>query len=192
MVKPSDYDDIKLGGNFRVLPKGGYICRILRAEETQSSSGKPMVHIAFDICDGEYSNYFTDLLNTRRASADDPTKVKYPFEGQKWIPTTDYQDSKKTSKQFKSFCTAIEDSGTEISWDANFSRSLEGATVGVIFRREEQEYNGKRSWRTTPWGFRSAETIEGGDYFIPEDKPLPDAVDDYVDGFSADESDIPF
>lgn len=201
IVKQSDYDQTTAFGQseFRNLPKGGYICRIIKAEETQSSTGKPMLHIAFDIVEGEYTGYFMSLFHARKKN--DPSKdVKYPFEGQKWIMLNDFEDPNKTSRQFKGFCTAVEDSGTEV-WDLNGALDLErvkGAEVGIVFQNTESKYNGKTSWRALPWGFRSIESIATGDYFIPEDKPLPTTYGtafeptSSADSFSAAEDDIPF
>lgn len=201
--KGSDYDQTASFGQseFRKLPKGGYITRLILAEEMKSSTGKDMLHIAFDIIEGDYKNYFMDLYQTRKKRNTDPLKtVKYPFEGQAWIPLNDYEDPTKTSKKFKGFCTAVEDSGTEI-WNLDGTLDLErvkGAEIGVVFQDTEQEYNGETSWRALPWGFRSIEAIATGDYFVPDDKPLPI---DYKTGFSpvtsadnfnAAEDDIPF
>ena len=204
MIKQgADYEQTTGFGqsDFKALPKGGYICRIIKAEETQSSTGKPMLHIAFDIVEGEYKGYFMNLFQTRKKNNSDPRKeVKYPFEGQKWIMLNDYEDPKKTSRQFKGFCTAVEDSGTEI-WNLNKELVLEnvkGAEVGVIYQNVEQEYNGETSWRAIPWAFRSIESIATGDYFVPEDKPLPTTYNTgfepttSADSFNAAEDDIPF
>lgn len=201
--KGSDYDQTTGFGQseYKALPKGGYICRIIKAEETKSSTGKPMLHIAFDIVEGEYTGYFMTLFQTRKKNNSDPLKeIKYPFEGQKWIMLNDYEDPNKTSRQFKGFCTAVEDSGTEI-WNLNGELDLDrvkGAEVGVVYQNVEQEYNGETSWRTQPWAFRSIESIATGDYFVPDDKPLPTtyntgfAPTTSADSFNAAEDDIPF
>ena len=201
--KMSDYEQTSGFGQseFRRLPKGGYICRIIKAEETQSSTGKPMLHIAFDITEGEYTDYFNDVFKARRNNNNDPLKtVKWPFEGQKWIMLQDYNDPNKTSRQFKGFCTAVEESGTEI-WNLNGELVLDklnGAEVGIIFQDVESEYNGKTSWRAEPWGFRSIASIATGNYFVPDDKELPATSGtgfvptSSADSFNAAEDDIPF
>lgn len=185
--KQSDYNEVSGFGqsDFKPLKKGGYICRIIMAEETQSSTGKPMLHIGFDICEGEYTDYFNDIYKARKKANTDPQKtIKWPFEGQKWIMLNDYNDPNKTSRQFKGFCTAVEDSGTEI-WNLNGELVLEklkGAEVGIVFQNVESEYNGESRWRAEPWGFRSIVSIANGDYFIPDDKSLPTT---YGTGFTA-------
>ena len=109
--KPNDYDSVRVG-DYRILPAGGYVCRIMKAEETKSGTGKEMLKVAFDICDGEYTGYFMDQFNGRKAAAENPKEVKWPFSGTKWILI--YNNEGKTNRDFKSFCTALEDSGTEV------------------------------------------------------------------------------
>ena len=190
--KPKDYDNVKVGTGFKVLPAGGYVCEVLKAEETESSKGRPMVKVAFDITEGEYKGYFREMFDGWKASSDDPTGVKWPFTGTKWILLYDSEGA--TNRDFKSFCTALEDSGTEVWKNDTFNAAgLKGAKLGIIFRREEHEYQNTRSWRTMPWGFRSVKAIEENSYTVPDDKPLaPKIYDDLPDSFSAAEDDIPF
>ena len=206
ITKGRDWDSVSAFGqsDFRPLPKGGYICRLMMAEEMKDKNGNPMLHVAFDIIEGEYKNYFMDTYQARKkANADKPDKeVKWPFEGQAWIPVNDYEDRSKTSRKFKGFCTAVEDSGADI-WtpkgELNLNQ-LKDAEVGVVYQSVEDEYEGKTRWKTVPWGFRSIEAIATNDYFVPDDKPLP-SVDGSgtgftafgsADSFSAAEDDIPF
>lgn len=187
--KPKDYDNVRIGGE-KILPAGGYICRIIKAAETESKAGRPMIKVIFDIEDGEYKGYFRERFDAWKTAADDPSEVKWPFAGTKWILLFDNEGG--TNRDFKSFCTALEDSGTEV-WknDMIDAARLKDAKVGVIFRREEHEYIG-RTWRTVPFGFRSVKAIQEGNFNVPEDKPLPARAPEPADSFSALEDDIPF
>lgn len=188
--KPKDYDNVKVGEP-RILPAGGYICKILNAEETTSRNGKPMLKVSFDIDEGEFKGYFRELFKGWKENSDDPATVKWPFTGTKWVMF--YNSEGKTNRDFKSFCTALEDSGTKVWINDTFDvNGLKGATLGMIFRREEHEYNNARSWRTVPVGFRSVKTIEEGNYNVPEDKPLPEPVLTETDSFTALDEDLPF
>jgi len=187
--KPKDYDYVRVGES-RILPAGGYVCKILKAEETESKTGKPMLKIAIDITDGEYAGYFKDMFQNWKASSDDPKSVKWPFTGTKWILF--YDNEGKTNRDFKSFCTALEDSGISV-WRGDMFDvgALKDANVGIIFRREEHEHNNARSWRTVPYRFRSVRAIEEGTYNVPEDKPLPPRME-LDDSFETLEEDLPF
>ena len=188
--KPKDYDDVKVGEP-RILPAGGYVCKILKAEETESKTGKPMLKVYFDIADGEFEGYFKEMFQNWKASSDDPQSVKWPFTGTKWILF--YNSEGKTNRDFKSFCTALEDSGISVWRKDTFDvGALKDADVGIVFRREESEYHNERKWRTVPFGFRSVKTILDGSFKVPEDKPLPEPMIIETDSFSALDEDLPF
>lgn len=200
--KSKNFDSVPGFGQseFKTLPRGGFIVRMMMAEEIQDKNGNPMLHIAWDIIEGEYKNYFMDTYNARKkANADKPDakEVKWPFEGQKWIPILDYDDKTRESRQFKGFCTAVTDSGADI-WTPDGELNLnevKQAEVGVIYQNVEHEYNGKTYWRAEPWGFRSMESIVTGDFFQPEDKPLASTGFSSMgsaDNFSAADDPIPF
>lgn len=194
--KPKDYDSVIIG-EFKVLPAGGYICRIIKAEETKSKTGKDMLKVAFDICDGEFNGYFMDQFQSWKAAAEDPKSVKWPFSGTKWVMV--YDNEGKTNRDFKALCTALEESGTEVWKNGVFNTSaLKNSEIGIIFRREEHEYNNQTSWRTVPFRFRSVKSIEAGDFSVPDDKPMPASYPGAGlaplenDSFSALDDDIPF
>lgn len=195
ITKKSDYAQTTAFGqsDYKALPADGYICRILKAEETADKGGNPMIHIAFDIVEGEYTGYFMNLYQSRKKSSDKPLEVKYPFEGQAWIGVNDYLDPSKTSRKFKGLCTALEDSGTEV-WSPKgdfMLMNLANAEVGVVYQRVEDEYQGKTRWKTVPWGFRSVKSIEDGDFFVPDDKPY-EKKESAADSFASLEEDLPF
>lgn len=196
ITKGSDYEQTSaFGDGFKALPKGGYIVKILKIEELADKNGNPMIHVAFDIAEDEYRNYFMELYQKRKANAKDPFNVKWPFEGQSWIGTQDYEDKTKTSRKFKGFCTALEDSGVQV-WNGNqfLMDNIKDKLVGVVYQNQEQEYQGKTSWRAIPWSFRSVDAIRSGDFFVPEDKALPKEETAQVpEGFQALQTDdVPF
>lgn len=195
ITKEKDYDSTpSFGDGIKFPPKGGYVCKILSAEEKQSRSGKPMIHVAFDIAEGDYEGTYMDIFKKRKSASDNPSEVKYPFEGQSWVMVNDYEDPSKTSRKFKGFCTALEDSGTAVWNDKGqfLVDNLKGALVGIVLQNVESEYNGNTSWRALPWAFRNVDSIRSGDYFVPDDKALPEDSGE-PDGFAAiQDDDIPF
>ena len=193
-----DYESVQIGGG-ATLPAGGYICQILKAEERNNKNGKPMVVLALDICEGDFAGFFQTKWKNKKLGADKPSEVKYPNDGM-WYVNVENTDG-TTNRSFKGLCTALEDSGVEV-WNAKkefLMDNLQNAKVGVIFRREENEWNGNTYWQTKAFGARSITTIESGDFTVPEDKPIaqnnnynfPQDISG-VDSFSAAEDDIPF
>lgn len=192
-----DYDQVQVGGGFRSLPGGGYICRIIKAQKAQTNDGLPRIEVVVDISDGDYKGYFQGLYRDRMTT--DPN-AKWPYNGVLRITTTDADGN--TKKNFKSFVTSVEKSEDCVlpkDSDDAFLKSLKDKTVGVLYQREEYMGNdGKPHWSTKPKWFRGTDTIESGNFEIPADVPL----DNYggsgfsgvseADNFNAAEDDIPF
>lgn len=193
-----DYDQVQVGGDFRSLPGGGYVCRILKAQKGETSTGLPRIEVIVDISDGEFKGYFQGLYRDRLAT--DPN-AKYPYNGVLRITTTD--ENGNTKKNFKSFVTSVEKSNEcELpkNSDDAFLKSLKDKTVGVLYQREEYMGNdGKKHWSTKPKWFRDVATIESENFEIPKDVFL-DTYDVSgfagttieADSFNAAMDDIPF
>ena len=64
--KPNKYNETQGYGEFKSLPAGGYVVKILKVEEGESKKGVPQLKVAFDITEGEYSHYFNDLYKKRK------------------------------------------------------------------------------------------------------------------------------
>lgn len=188
-----DYDNVKVGGEFTALPANGYVCVVKKARMTTNSNGLPMIEVPIDISEGEYAQYFTNLFRDRMSK--DPNS-KYPYNGILKITAVD--ENGNTKKNFKSFCTAIEQSNDIVlpRNDDGFLKALVGMEVGVLYQREEYVGNdGKEHWSTKPKWFRSTESIRKGNFTVPEDVPLPDTYGtgfENADSFSQVESELPF
>jgi len=196
----------KEGTGSRKLPKGGYIVRIMSAKiENAKSSGLPMLVIQFDISDGEFSNYYH-----KKYESDKKFRDNAKYQGIARIPAIDQEG--KARRGFNTFCGAVEKSN-DIKLpqdDTEFLNMLKGKFVGIIFRNEEFRGSDGNVYMTAkPTWYRSVQTIESGEYDIPEDKLLKedfgigyDDADDFfgdapasgsiADSFSAAEDDIPF
>lgn len=191
-------------GTSKKLPAGGYICRLMNAKiENAKSSGLPMVVCQFDIADGEFANYYHNKYAT-----DIKFRSEAKYQGIIRIPAVDAEGNAR--KGFNGFCGAVEKSNdiklpTE---DVPFLNALKGAMVGIIFGREEVRFNdGSTAMVTKPKFYRSVETIQSGNYDVPEDVYLAPSKDSFTsdvnslfggvpineaDSFSAASDDIPF
>ena len=152
------------------LPVGAYICQILKAEEKVYSSPKGEWHkleVSFDICEGEHKDFYA---NDYRAQSGEDKKWKGVLRMN--IPTDDGSEADGwTKRSFKTNILAIEESNNGYHWDWNEAQ-LKGKTVGIVFRSEEWEYNGKRGWRTAPFKMVPAADVKSGNIKIPDPKPL--------------------
>lgn len=195
MRKPNDFENVQAFGEFKPLPAGGYVCKIMNVQESASASGKPMIIISLDIAEGEYKDYYKESYRTDTR----PDK--------KWgcrVFQLVYDNDNKTNRGFKTFCTAFEESNNmKIAWGdtAQFEGCFKGKLIGGVFRREEYEKTDGTgtAWATRCFTFRSVETIRKG-VELPQDKPLlnkPSGGSDAfaVQGFAdvnVSEEDLPF
>ena len=67
--------------------------------------------------------------------------------------------------------TSVEKSNPGYLFDWN-EASLAGKQIGVLYRNEEWEYNGKSGWAVRPFRAISTDSVRDGDYTLPNDKPL--------------------
>lgn len=169
MQKPIGYDEAKASGEFTPVELGGHYCVIKQVAERQSSTGKEMIVVLFDFCKpDQQENYFSDQFNN-----DDRDEKKWPFAGTKYIMVNDFRDPKKTSRQFKTFCTCVEKSNNfTISWGGeSWAQQFKGKQIGAVFGEEEQEYDGNVSMRRLPKWFCTVDAVKNAK--IPEPKYLP-------------------
>ena len=170
------------------LPVGAYICRILKAEEKVYNSSKGEWHkleISFDISEGEHKDFYA---NDYRAQSGEDKKWKGVLRMN--IPTDDGSEADGwTKRSFKTNILAIEESNNGYHWDWNEAQ-LKGKTVGIVFRSEEWEYNGKRGWRTAPFKMVPAADVKSGNVKIPDPKPLNNKASQTSAASAADLSDF--
>lgn len=140
MQKPNDYDELKVGGDFTPVELGGHHLVIKGVREQETSTGKPMIVVAFDFAKNDSQpNYFSEMFEK-----DIRPEKKWPNGGTQYIMTQDWQDASKTSANFKRFITAVEKSnGFEVSWGAKFCEQFKNKKVGGVFGLVEEEYNGE-------------------------------------------------
>ena len=166
----NNYDTTQTISARAQLPVGAYICQIFKAEEKVYSSSKGEWHkleVSFDICEGEHKDFYA---NDYRSQSGEDKKWKGVLRMN--IPSDDGSEADNWAKRsFKTNILAIEESNNGYHWDWNEAQ-LKGKTVGIVFRSEEWEYNGKRGWRTAPFKMVPAADVKSGNIKIPDPKPL--------------------
>lgn len=169
MNKPMGYDEAAVSGEFVPVTPGGHYCVIKKVEEQMSSTGKPMIVVYFDFNGRDpQEGYFMKSFNE-----DTREDKKWPFAGRKYVMVEDYQDKSKTSRQFKTFCSCVEKSNDNfvVQWGDDWGSQFANKQIGIVFGREEQEYDGNVSMRTLPKYFCKIDAVENAR--VPEDKLLP-------------------
>lgn len=169
--RPSNWDNVQAYSEFQRLPVGAYVCTIKRAAVQASDYGAQLC-VLIDINAGEYAGYYQEDYNRNQRE-----DKKWKGVLRLWLPKEDGSDKDEWTKSIlKGFVTAVEESnrGYRWNWDEN---SLAKKEVGVIFRNEEWEWNGKSGWSVRPFRAISVDSVEDGSYTLPKDKPLKNKVD---------------
>lgn len=183
MEKINGYDEATaITGDFEILNAGGYICEIRGAKEEKSSTGKRMLVIAFDICEGEKKGFY-------QRKFDEDTRPDKKWQG----TYRQMLEGEKAPGYLKGLMTSIEASNTGFKWDWD-EKKLKGLKFGGLFGREEYEkMDGTRSFATKLRFIRSVEKVRNGDFQIPKDKLLPEKSElSFETDFAADNDDMPF
>ncbi len=170
--------EAKKSGGREILPAGGYVAKILKAEEATDEWGACLL-INFDIAEGPHKDFFAN--DYKRQDRED----------RKWrgtirlrIPKDDGTEQDEWRKRsFGNAVWAVEDSnvGYRFDWDET---KFTGKLVGVLFRDKEWEYNGKTGWTTKACALASVADIRGGKFKMPKAKPLSNVTGASVTGFA--------
>lgn len=164
--KPNNWNEVQEFTDRQKLPVGAYVCKIKQVRIQDNSFGSQLAML-FDISEGEYSGYF-------KKDFDGNTAQDRKWRGvlRVWLPKDDGSEKDEMTKRtFKGMVTSFEKSNPGYVWDWN-ENSLVGKTVGILFRNEEWDYNGKHGWAVRPFRAISAVSVRNEDYTLPKDKPL--------------------
>ena len=148
------------------LPIGGYILKILNAEEKSYTWGDVLV-LSFDIDEGDYKGFYKSNYASQNS------------EEKKWkgninivVPKEDGSEKDNiTLRAFKTTITAIEDSNNGYHWDWDENK-FKGKLIGGLFRNKEWEYNGNTGFFTECCRLISVDAIKNDKFKVPEDKLL--------------------
>ena len=164
--KPNNWNEVQEFSDRQKLPLGAYVCKVKQVRIQGNSYGDQLCML-FDITEGEYAGYFQKDYNANTAQ-----DKKWRGVLRVWIPADDGSEKDEMTKRgFKGMVTSFEKSNPGYRWDWN-ENSLVGKTVGILFRNEEWNYNGKQGWAVRPFRAISADTVREESYTIPKDKPL--------------------
>ena len=130
MKKPNNYDTTQAQGAYEPLKLGGHVCKIVKLEETKSSTGKDMLKIALDIAEGEQKDYYKQQF-------ENDTRNDKKWGCMSYILVEDKDGN--TNRSFKTFTESVEKSngGFVIKWGEDFAKQFKGKLVGGVFGREE-------------------------------------------------------
>ena len=197
MIKKfNDFNETKGYSDSQLLPRGGYVCKIIGAKPIETKFGQS-IKVAFDIAEGEFAGYYQQKYDANKNE-----DKKWPGVYSLSVPKDDGTEQDNwTKRRFKTFTNALEDSnsGYHFDWDET---KFKGKRVGLVFNYREYEFNGKNGMTPNPAKAVSVDAILNNKYKIPDDKllngsrPAAPAQESAVDGFVSVkpgvEEEIPF
>ena len=131
MIKPNGFEEVKEFGEYTPLTLGGHKLVIMKVEECTTSTGNQYIKVSFDTAkDDIQPNYYSNQYKQ-------DTRTGKKWSGVTTVFPTDNEG--KTSRAFKTFCTAVEHSnaGFKMVWGEQFCNALKGKAVGGVFGEEE-------------------------------------------------------
>ena len=131
MEKPKFYEETQVLGEYTPINLGGHKLVIMQVEEITASNGNQYLKISFDTAkDDVQPSYYSNAYKN-------DTRDNKKWSGVTTVFPTDRDG--KTSRSFKTFCTAVEHSnaGFKMVWGEQFCNALKGKAVGGVFGEEE-------------------------------------------------------
>ena len=187
--KYNDFKSAKIGTGREILPAGGYVGEIKKAEVLKYSWGSKLV-IAYDITEGEFTGFFMrDWQNN-------------PNDDKKWrgnlsltLPTDDGTEQDAWKKRaINNLAASLEESNSGYHWDWDEAK-LKGKKLGFLVRDREWELDGRTGWTTEACSCTDVESIRSGKFRMPKAKTLSKTsapAAPAIDYSTADDSDLPF
>ena len=164
--RPNNWNEVKEFNDRQKLPLGAYVCKVKRSAVQANEFGEQLC-IVFDIVEGEFSGFFNDDFKNNNSE-----NKKWKGVLRMFIPKDDGSEKDEwTKRSFKGMVTAFEKSNPGYKWNWD-EASLTGKLIGILFRNEEWEYDGKTGWTVRPFRAISVDSVRSGDFTLPKDKPL--------------------
>lgn len=158
------FEKKKFSSAREILPAGGYVGKILKAEVMQCSWGNQL-QIKFDITEGEYKDFFRhDWDNNTNEDRKWRGVLKLP------LPTDDEQDGWKR-KIINNLAASLEESNSGYTWDWDETK-LKGKLLGFLVREFEWSMNGNFGVSTEASSCTDVESIRNGKFKIPKMRKL--------------------
>ena len=185
--KYNNFKAQKSASTREILPVGGYVVKILKAEVESTQWGGRLI-LSFDISEGEFKDFFRNDYNAQ------------PEDTKKWrgvwrvnLPSGDgsQQDVWK-QKTINNLAACLEESNAGYVWDWDETK-LKNKAIGVLFREFEWEMQGRTGVSTEAYSCTDIDSVRAGKYRIGKRRALrqqaPAAPTPVADD---DDSELPF
>lgn len=165
--RPNNWNEVQEYTERQKLSVGAYVCKVKKVAVQDLGQYGQQLCILFDIVEGEFSGFFTDEFKNNTMN-----DKKWKGVLRQWLPRNDGSEKDEwTKRSLKGLTNSFERSNPGFVWNWD-EQQLVGKIIGIIFRNEEWDYNGKHGWTAKPFRGMDAEKVRKGEFTIPDDKPL--------------------
>lgn len=183
-MKQINLTNVKEAGEYSSLIPGAYICKLTSVEDLPD---KEYLRVHYDIAEGEFANYYSDM----RANHPD------------WANVGSYVKSykEKALPMFKRFCTAVSKSNGNFVFDGGVvnadEKTLIGKKVGLVLG-EEEYWSNSGDKKTRLYVYKEFPIDKIADQKVPDKKVLKDekaaaeAVNDFMNIPDGEADEIPY
>lgn len=180
--KPDNWDNISTAG-YTALPDGNYVIKVIAVKVGKTQEGLDRLEIAFDIAEGEYTNYY-------RKDFDSNTRDDKKWRGVVYVTCYTLDGSDKDAKRIKNYKTMVEalessNPNFQFNWDKDVEPQIKGKLMGCSFPLKEWVWNGKKGWKAQPKWLMPADDVRSGKAKKPKFEPHKDFPDDTPDNYSS-------
>ena len=187
--KPYNWESVQAVSDREKLPLGAYVCKIRKCAVQKTDYGDQLA-LLFDIDEGDYKGFYDRDFRINQ----NPDK-RWRGVLRQFLPKDNGSEADEWTKStFKGLITSFERSnpGCDFDWDESW---FVGKRVGILYRNEEWQYNGKTGWAVRPFRAISVDSVVEGSYTLPKDKPLKNRTvqAETMNGFvEVEDDDLPF
>ena len=160
------YDKSKRTKQFKALPKGAYVIKILSAKEVQNSNNNGShLAFAFDIAEGEYKDFYN-----KQFQANTNEDKKWPNDAIYRLGVPNDQSQPFIWSNWNTFFADLEDSNNGFVFSGD-PKTLKGKLIGGKFHIEQNEYRGNIYDHTRlRWTCVAEDVRSGNPGRMPNDK----------------------
>ena len=160
------YDKSKRTKQFKALPKGAYVIKILSSKEVQNANNNGShLAFAFDIAEGEYKDFYNKQFqeNTNEDK-------KWPNDAVYRLSVPNDQSQPFVWSNWNNFFADLEDSNNGFVFSGD-PKTLKGKLIGGKFHIEQNEYRGNIYDHTRlRWTCVAEDVRSGNPGRMPNDK----------------------
>ena len=169
ITRPNNWNEVKEFSDRKKLEINAAVAKVRQAVTKSSEYGEQLC-ILFEIAEGDYAGFYQEDFNNQIPETGKEKKWKGVLRI--FLPKNDGSEKDEWAKStLKGMTTAFEKSNPGYQWNWD-EKSLANKLVGILYRDEEWDYQGKTGWAKRPFRAISVDSVRDGSFTVPKAKAL--------------------